>query len=121
MKEFAEGRVLVKEGEIGKEFYILLSGSVVVFKNGKKIAEISAKGSTIGELSGILSTPRTATVMAQEDCTVEEITADMDSLIKENPELLKKMLYFMAERLSATTSKLAEFTEVFEHLGKKAF
>ncbi|MCC6551177.1 MAG: cyclic nucleotide-binding domain-containing protein [Ignavibacteriaceae bacterium] len=121
MKEFVQGRVIVKEGEIGSEFYILLSGSVGVFKNGKKIAEISAAGSTIGELSGILSTPRTATVMALEDCAVEVVTSDIDTLIKENPELLKKILYFMAQRLSATTSKLAEITEVFEHLGKRVF
>lgn len=119
MKEFAEGKVIVREGETGGKFYILISGRVGVFKNGKKIAEISAKGSTIGELSGILSTPRTATVMALEDSVVEEVGTDFDSLLLENPELVKKMIYHMALRLRETTAKLSEYTEVFEH-NKKA-
>ncbi|MBV6514345.1 MAG: cyclic nucleotide-binding domain-containing protein [Ignavibacteriales bacterium] len=119
MKEFAEGRVIVKEGEVGDEFYILVSGRVGVFKNGKKLAEISAEGSTIGELSGILSMPRTATVMALEDSTILEVTADLDQLIRENPVLTKKILYHMAERLTSTTQKLAEYSEVFEFVSKK--
>ena len=44
------GRVIVEEGTLGREFYLIVSGSAAVKRNGRKVATISA-GQHFGELA----------------------------------------------------------------------
>lgn len=103
MKQFKKGEVIVNEGDKGNEILTLVSGKVGIYKNGRKITEFDEKGAILGELSVILNRPRTASLIAIEDTTVMTLARSIDELFEKYPDLIKKMLYDMAERLADST------------------
>lgn len=60
------GTVLIKEGDKGDFFYIILSGAVEFFVDGDVVGDASP-GATFGELSLLYTCPRAATVTAKQD------------------------------------------------------
>ena len=60
-EEFAEGFLLITEGEPGSRLYIVDTGELEVTINGEKIRDMS-KGSMLGELALLYDAPRSATV-----------------------------------------------------------
>jgi CRP-like cAMP-binding protein len=60
----------------------------------------------LGELSGILNKPRTASLVALEPTKIVFIDSGLDQLIVEHPDITKKILVNLAERLAKTTDDL---------------
>ena len=60
---FGDGEALVRQGDPGKTFIVLVDGSAHVERDGRAIAEL-ASGDFVGEISLIDGGPRTATVTA---------------------------------------------------------
>ena len=60
---FSSGETLVRQGDPGETFIILVDGTAVVERDGRRIAEL-ARGDFLGEISLIDGGPRTATVTA---------------------------------------------------------
>ncbi len=58
---FPEGHHIVEEGESDKTFYLLIRGSVDIYKSNEKIAELG-QGDFFGEVALIANVPRTASV-----------------------------------------------------------
>ena len=58
------GTLIVDQGQTGREAFIVLSGSVVVRRNGKKVGSFGP-GTVVGELSLLDHGPRTATVVCE--------------------------------------------------------
>jgi CRP-like cAMP-binding protein len=93
------GHTLFVEGAPSGNMYVILSGSAVVRKNGRKVARIGA-GDVVGELSVILGGQRNATVQAETP--LEWLVLDRASLrqaIDEVPGLGWKVLTSVAARL----------------------
>ena len=63
--DFETGAVLVREGDPGDTFIVILDGRATVDQGGARIREMSA-GDFLGEISLIDHGPRTATVTAVE-------------------------------------------------------
>lgn len=63
---FPAGHNIVDEGEKDKTFYLLIKGSVEVYKNDHKVADLK-QGDFFGEIALIANVPRTATVKTVED------------------------------------------------------
>ncbi len=104
-RKFLQGNVLVREGEKTNTLFILLSGRLGVFKGALKISEFTEKGLVVGEMSVILGEKRTATIQALEDTVVIELRAGLDELIIEHPEIAKKIMVNLAQRLKRTTQE----------------
>ena len=66
------GKVLTKEGDAGREFMIIASGTASVRRKGRKIAALGP-GDFFGELALLAGVPRTATVIAETDMVVEAL------------------------------------------------
>lgn len=62
---FEKGQLVFNEGDVGKTMYIILSGTVEIFKENKQIAKRSS-GDYFGEMAMIESKPRSAGARALE-------------------------------------------------------
>lgn len=64
--ELAAGEFLVREGEPATpEVYLLLEGALVVKSKGQPIARLDQPGAVVGEVAVVLSSNRTADVVAE--------------------------------------------------------
>ena len=61
------GDIIIKQGDLGDNFYVIDQGEVEVIIDGKSISHIGENG-TFGELALIHGRPRAATVRACNDC-----------------------------------------------------
>jgi CRP-like cAMP-binding protein len=103
--DIAAGRVLAHEGEIGREFMILLGGEIEVARDGKVIA-VRGAGDYVGEIALLDERPRTATLTARTDIVVEVLSrAEFSSLLAEAPELSRQIRATMARRLAELDSE----------------
>jgi len=95
------GKVLIEEGERGREFFVIVSGEVEVRRKGRKLATLGP-GSFVGEMALLSKIPRTATVTAVTPLDVLVITdrAFLD-LLDKVPELWPKVAQALAERVGA--------------------
>ena len=97
----AEGKVLTREGEAGREFILILEGDVEV-KRGDDVIATRGAGTYIGEISLIEHTPRTATVVATSAVVLDVIgQRESATLLEDEPEIGKKIKATAAERLAA--------------------
>jgi CRP-like cAMP-binding protein len=97
--DVAEGRELMREGEVGREFMIIRSGTADVRRGGRKIATLGS-GDYVGELAVLSGAPRTATVIATSPLVVETLNRrEFMSLLDQSPKLAKKILLGAVNRL----------------------
>jgi CRP/FNR family cyclic AMP-dependent transcriptional regulator len=93
------GRVLMREGTVGRELVVVIEGEVEVERGGETIAH-RGDGDFVGELALVTSRPRTATVTVTKDARVLVINGgDFDRLLREVPSVAVKVLRAVAERL----------------------
>jgi CRP/FNR family transcriptional regulator, cyclic AMP receptor protein len=97
--EVPAGKVLCKEGEVGREFFVIIDGEVEVTKNGKRLAT-RAGGEFFGEIALLEETQRMATVTAQTPLRFFVLTRrDFRQLLRDNPGVELKVLQAVARRL----------------------
>jgi CRP-like cAMP-binding protein len=95
------GRDLTREGETGREFLIIVDGTATVRRQGRVVATLGT-GDFVGELSMLAGVPRTATVTADTDLTVEALNRrEFTSLLDQNPRLARKVMVGAIRRLHA--------------------
>ncbi|HJP88676.1 MAG TPA: cyclic nucleotide-binding domain-containing protein [Candidatus Limnocylindrales bacterium] len=63
--DVAAGTVLMKQGDLGRQMFVVARGRVAVERNGAKINELGPGGAA-GEMALIAEAPRNATVTAME-------------------------------------------------------
>lgn len=103
-----KGDVVMKEGERGRGFYIMHSGTLEVFKDGVKITEFSVPETIFGEMSEITNENRSATIIAKVDSNITYYNSTIDELVRNNPEISKKLIFTLAMRLINTTNRFTD-------------
>ena len=97
--EVPEGKVLCREGEIGKEFFVIVDGEAEVTRKGKHVAT-DHPGDFFGEISLIENSPRMATVVAKTPLRFFVLTGrDFRHLLDENREVERTVLSTLARRV----------------------
>jgi CRP-like cAMP-binding protein len=98
--DLAEGKEMTREGSRGREFFVLLEGEADVTKGGSSINKLGP-GDFFGEIALISDSPRTATVTATSPVRALVITdRSFRRLLDEQPEIQRKVLLALAERLA---------------------
>jgi CRP/FNR family transcriptional regulator, cyclic AMP receptor protein len=94
------GKLMAKEGDRGREFFVLLDGEADVTKGDRRINKMK-KGDFFGEIALVTKMPRTATVTATTDVRVLVITErDFTSLMKRSPDVGRTVAEALVERLA---------------------
>lgn len=97
--EVPAGSVLVEQGSAGAEFFVIVSGTAKVTRNGRKVATLKA-GSFFGDLALLDKAPRNATVVSETPMKVVVIAQrEFAGLIEDVPGFARKLLAGMAARL----------------------
>lgn len=102
LNHFGRGERVIQEGAEGDSMFLLLRGAaqVSVSKNGSSIpvATLNA-GDCFGEMSLLTGERRTATVRAESDCYVMEISKPvMAEVIRDSPDCLERLSELLAKR-----------------------
>lgn len=115
------GHVIIKQGDVGVEGYLIQSGAVRVYAvgSGGKIVDLGklGPGQIFGEMSLMGESPRAATVEALEECTLIRITEKMlrDKLLKSDPTV-RAMLPMLMERLRQSNSARLKLSGSLEEM-----
>jgi CRP-like cAMP-binding protein len=109
-KEFASGTVLFREGEPGKEMYVVQSGRVNVTKKVGEVEKILASlgaGEFLGEMSILNNKPRSATATCAEASKLLVIDAKtFEAMIRGNAEIAIRMIKKLADRLAEANEQI---------------
>src|SRR5436309_2176851 len=95
------GKVLTREGDSGREFFVLVDGSAEVRRKGRKVRTMDS-GDFFGEIALVSSRPRTATVTATAPARLLVVTdRAFRELLQRMPSIQRKVLSALADRLAA--------------------
>ena len=99
--KFAKDEIIIRKGEHGDNFYIVVSGSVTVLNDaGLSIAKLSA-GEVFGEMSLLTEECISATVQADEFCEIMYVdNREFKNLLNRFPILQHYFIRLLAKRLS---------------------
>jgi CRP/FNR family transcriptional regulator, cyclic AMP receptor protein len=98
--DLREGKELTKQGQPGREFFILVEGTADVKKGSRRVNKLGP-GDFFGEISLIRHTPRTATVVATSPVRTLVITErSFQSLLQHQPSIQNKVMSALAARLA---------------------
>jgi CRP-like cAMP-binding protein len=102
MKRYAPLTVIVRSGDVGDAFYVILEGSATVRRPGRRNVELTV-GDFFGEMALLGSSPRTATVETQGGVlTLRLGRAAFQKVLESEPKVAVAMLKTLAARLSAS-------------------
>jgi CRP/FNR family transcriptional regulator, cyclic AMP receptor protein len=94
------GKAMARQGDRGREFFVLLDGEAEVTKDGRRINTMT-NGDFFGEIALVTKMPRTASVTATTDVRVLVITErDFNELLKRSPEIGRAVAEALAERIA---------------------
>lgn len=93
------GRVLIKRGDFGKEFLLLLEGTVTVEpQTGKRVK--MGPGDFFGEMSLLDGEPRSATVIAETPVRLLVMgQREFFTLVADVPSVARKLLVELSRRV----------------------
>lgn len=99
------GKILVEEGHIGQEFFIIVDGKAKVTRNGKKVASLGP-GGHFGEMALLDRRPRSASIISETDMDVLVMSQrQFNGLLESVPTIARKMLSALATRLRDADAK----------------
>jgi CRP-like cAMP-binding protein len=93
------GTTIIDQGQAGREAFVVMSGSLTVKRNGKKVASLGV-GSMVGDLALLDHGPRTASVITDTECNLFVIDQrSFAGVLDTVPTLSHKLLASLAARI----------------------
>lgn len=95
---YAKGETIVKEGDEGSSLLAIVDGEVNILINNHFITKLKTND-FFGEMSLLSGAKRNATVIADTECLLVEISKEVfEEILKRHYELLEKLSTILAER-----------------------
>jgi CRP-like cAMP-binding protein len=93
------GRVLMQQGRVGDEFFVIVEGKVRIERDGRRI-DIEGPGDFLGEIALVDHRPRTATAICETPCRLLVLGhREFHTLLADSPPIATAVLKALAERL----------------------
>ncbi len=108
--QVGSGEVLAREGRIGREFFLILAGTVAVTQKGRRVNTLGP-GEFFGELASMNPGPRNATVAALSDLDVLIIGPREFAAMAGIPGFRDALFKAMARRLRTVDAQLQSVFE----------
>jgi CRP/FNR family cyclic AMP-dependent transcriptional regulator len=109
-KEFKRGLVLFREGEPGKEMYVVQAGKVNITKTVRETEKILATlgaGEFFGEMSILNNKPRSAGAVVAEDAKLLVIDPKtFEAMIRGNVEIAVRLIKKLSDRLQEADEQI---------------
>jgi CRP/FNR family transcriptional regulator, cyclic AMP receptor protein len=103
-REFPRGTVLFREGDPGREMYVVHRGKVGISARVgavEKVLSTLGQGEFFGEMSILNDAPRSATATCLEDCLLLVVDArTFEAMVRASSEIALRMIQKMAARLA---------------------
>jgi len=106
-----DGEVVLREGRLGRELFVILAGTATVTREGHVVNILDA-GDYFGELAAIEAVPRSATVQATTDLDVLIVGPREFESMMEIPGFRNALLTGMSRRIREADDRLAAYEEV---------
>ncbi|MFC8511594.1 Crp/Fnr family transcriptional regulator [Streptomyces sp. NPDC057257] len=113
---FASGALLIREGDVSSEVFLLVASYVKVtaalVDGGWTLVAVRMSGDLVGELAGMSGAPRSASVRA---CGVVPVSAmrldwsEFDAVAERYPEVLRRLQETVSRKLTAATRRRVDF------------
>lgn len=101
--DYKAGKVLMTEGGVGHEMFVVVDGTVEVTRGGQHIADLGP-GSFAGEMALLSQGHRNSTVTATTPVSVLHIDGrSFASVLHDLPQIAAKMLPIVAARVAANS------------------
>ena len=104
------GEVILREGRLGRELFVILEGTATVTREGH-VVNILHAGDYFGELAAIEAVPRSATVAATTDLQVLIVGPREFETMMEIPGFRNALLTGMSRRIREADDRLAAYEE----------
>lgn len=112
----AAGETLLTEGLRVNRLYVLREGAFEVQRSGIPVVRIREPGAFLGEMSALLGSAPTATVVATQASVVHVIDQASEA-VRARPELTLAIARLLARRLSAVTAYLVDIKRQYADSG----
>jgi CRP/FNR family cyclic AMP-dependent transcriptional regulator len=107
-RSYEPGETIVRKGEGGVGFYLILDGAVEIKSDGKTLSKLGP-GQFFGEMSVLDNQPRSADVVVVEPTRCLTLSAwSFNAVVSENPKIALRMLQEFVRRLRNTNKALSE-------------
>jgi len=114
---FQPRQIIIREGEMGQEVYLIISGKVVVTekieKGSYRILNSLGPGEIFGEMAMLENAPRSATLISATPVKILALTAEnFQTIFRAHPRWGYKLMGALGKRIQKA------FFQVEEHYGR---
>lgn len=115
LRAVEKGAVIVRKGEIADSFFVIVSGRVKIFiedaasVDREVILKTLGPGEFFGELPVFDNEPRSASVMAIDNCHLQVLSyRSFRRAIEQSPDIAQRVMRTLAKRLRAADRKISD-------------
>ncbi|MFO7761486.1 MAG: type IV-A pilus assembly ATPase PilB [Desulfobia sp.] len=107
IENYEDGDVIIHQGNKDIDFFQLIQGTLMVVRDGNKIAEITEPHEYFGEMSAISGEPRSASIISKGRTRIKRFPGDkMMEIIEKHPKVAKHLFRTLVNRLSQSNQVL---------------
>lgn len=111
---------VVRQGDAGDDFFVLVRGTVEILRDGRPVMAFSQSGTFLGEIASILKVPRTATVRTLEECEFLRFPQPVEVALRGEPKILHRLLVGLEKRVRHLEELLAQYqTPTFHRMADR--
>lgn len=103
LRTYPKGTMVFSDSQKGADMFVIKDGKVRISKvvNGKEVIfAILNKGDMFGEMALLENKPRSASAIAEENCTLMTINRrNFDQMVATQPQLIDSLTTMLAERI----------------------
>jgi CRP-like cAMP-binding protein len=119
------GQLIIREGDPGRSFFIIIEGRVRIYKGGADGKEITlahlGEGAFFGEMALLSGAPRTANVVAEEETELLEVTDTvLRDLATTYPQVVTSLRNFYRQRLLNNVMAISPLFKDFDPAERKS-